>query len=72
MLKPASAAIDAEHDEDEDQAGRVERGHQLAERQQRADAVLADGEGHGAERADRRDLHDDADDAEEARARPGR
>ena len=54
-----------EHDEDEQQAGQVERAHQLAQRQQRADAVLADRERHRAERADRRHLHDDADDREQ-------
>jgi hypothetical protein len=47
------------------QAGRVEGAHQLREREQRAHAVLADGEGHGAEGADRRHPHDDADDAEQ-------
>ena len=47
------------------QAGRVEGAHQLGEREQRADAVLADGECHGAERAERRHPHDDADDAEQ-------
>ena len=55
----------AEHDEDEHEAGQVERAHQLAERDQRADAVLADRERHRAERADRRDLHDEADDREQ-------
>ena len=55
MLKPRKRGNAAQHDEDEEQAGRVEGGHQLAEREQRADAVLADGEGHGAERAERRD-----------------
>ena len=54
-----------QHDQDEDEAGGIERPHQLAERQQRPDAVLADGEGHRAERADRRHLHDDADDREQ-------
>ena len=54
-----------EHEEDEDQAGRVEGEHQLAKRQQGADAVLADGERHRAESADRRDLHDDADHVEQ-------
>ena len=61
----ATRAISAEHDEDEDEARQVEGAHQLAERQQRADAVLADRERHRAERADRRDLHDDADDREQ-------
>ena len=59
------AGDEAEHDEDEHEAREIERSHQLAERHQRADAVLADGEGHRAERADRRHLHDDADDREQ-------
>ena len=37
----------------------------MAERQQGADAVLADRERHRPERADRREPHDDADDAEQ-------
>ncbi len=36
---------------------------------QRPDAVAADGEGHGAERAQRRRAHDDSDDAEQGAAR---
>ena len=55
----------AEHAENEDQAGRVEGEHEVAEGEQRADAVLADREGHRAESADGRELHDEADDAEE-------
>ena len=55
----------AEHDEDEYEAGRIEGRHQLAERQERADAVLADGERHRAEGADRRQPHDESDDVEE-------
>jgi hypothetical protein len=46
--------------EDEDDAGQVEAQHQEAELRQRADAVLADGERHRAERAERRHAHDDA------------
>jgi hypothetical protein len=59
--EPGHAAQD-EHDED--QARQIERGHEMSERNQRHDTVLADGEGHGAERADRSGLHDDADDGE--------
>ena len=70
--KPWKRAMQPEHDEDEEQAGGVEGGHQLAERQQRADAVLADRERHRAERADRRHLHDVADDRRTARARTSR
>ena len=64
-LNPVHAAIAAEDDDDEQQARQVEARHQLAQRKQRADAVLADGEGHRAERANRRHAHDDADHAEE-------
>ena len=39
MLKPHSRAIAAEHDEDEQQAGHVDARHQLAELDQRAEAV---------------------------------
>ena len=56
---------EAEHNDDEDDAGRVERHHQLGERQQRHYAILADRERHRAECADRRDLHDDSDHAEQ-------
>ena len=51
--------------EDEQQAGQVEGAHQAGQLGQAADAVLADGVGHGAEGTDRGDLHDHADDAEE-------
>ena len=56
---------EAEHEHDEDDAGRIERDHQLGERQERRHAVFADGERHRAERPDRRDLHDDPDHAEQ-------
>ena len=59
------AADDAQHDKDEEQTSQVERTHQLAQREQRADAVLADGEGHRTEGADGGDLHDDSDDVEQ-------
>ena len=55
----------AEHNHDEDDAGHVERHHQLGERQQRHHAILTDRERHRAECADRRDLHDDSDHAEQ-------
>ena len=61
MVKPCEPGDGAEHDDDEDDAGQVERDHQLGERDQRRDAVFADGEGHRAEGADRRRLHDDPD-----------
>ncbi len=61
----ARARDAAEHAEDEQQAGSVEARHQLAERQQRAEAVLADGERHRAECADRREPHDVTDDPEQ-------
>src|SRR5450830_537540 len=57
-----------EHDEDEQAASQVERTHQLGQRQQRIDAVFADGEGHRAEGTDRGDLHDDIDHAEDGAA----
>jgi hypothetical protein len=56
---------EAEDDEDEEQARAVERAHELAELDQRPDAVLADRERHRAEGAKRRELHDDADDREQ-------
>ncbi|MNN12551.1 hypothetical protein D3C81_1255460 [compost metagenome] len=54
----------AEDQQDEEDAGDVEAQHQLAELHQRADAVGADGEGHGTEGTDGRDLHDHIDDVE--------
>ena len=51
--------------EDEQQAGRVETHHQQPKGQQRAEPILADGEGHGAESAERRQSHDQPDDAEQ-------
>ena len=64
-LKPTVAAIDAEDDEDEHETGQVDRRHQLAERQQRADAVAAHGERHRAECAERREPHDERDNLEQ-------
>ena len=62
--KAGPSRDEAEHDEDEQQAGEVEASHQLGERHQRGDAVFADGERHRAEGADRRRTHDEADDDE--------
>ena len=63
--KPWMRQMDAEHAEDEEKAGQIERAHQLRQRQQRSDAVLADREGHGTEGADGGHAHDHADDLEE-------
>jgi hypothetical protein len=64
MLNPQSPGNAAEHDEDENQACGVDGGHQVAQRQQGADTVLADGKGHGAKGAEGCGAHDDGDDAE--------
>ena len=66
MLKPVGPHDCAEHDDDEQQARDVHGRHQLAERQQRAEPVHADREGHRAERADRSEPHHQADDREQA------
>lgn len=58
MLKPEYAAIRSENDEDEQQAGQVEAQHQVGQRRQRGNPVLADGKGHGAAGAERREFHD--------------
>ena len=55
----------AQHDQHEQDAGEIEGPDQRDQVPQRADAVGADRERHGAERADRRDADDDADHAEE-------
>jgi hypothetical protein len=55
----------AQHAQHEQDAGQVEGADQLQQVDQRAEPISADGECHGAERADRRRAHDDADDAEE-------
>src|SRR5450830_1428579 len=55
----------AQYAGDEDEGGQVEGAHQLHQRQQRAQAVFADGEGHRAERTNRRHPGNHADDAEE-------
>jgi hypothetical protein len=54
--------------EDEDDAGQVKAQHQEPELCQRADAVFADGERHGAEGTQRRHAHDDGDHAEQGGA----
>ena len=60
-----NAADGSKHDENEEQAGQIERAHQLGERQQRGNAVLADSKGHGAESTQRSHAHDHADDLKE-------
>ena len=60
--EPSHAAQDKH---DEDNAGQIERSHEVRKRDQRYDTVLADGEGHGPERADWSGLHDDADDGKQ-------
>jgi hypothetical protein len=62
--EPGQARHHAEHHEDEQQRGDVEGRHQLREVGEAAHAILADGEGHGAERPDRRRLHHDRDQLE--------
>ncbi len=63
--KPDSRAIEPEHEQHEQDAGEIEGPDQRDQVPQRADAVGADREGHGAERADRRDTDDDGNDPEE-------
>ena len=65
--EPGEAGDDVQDDKDEQQAGQVEAAHEIAEGAERAEAVLAHGEGHSAERAERGELHDDVDDAEQGR-----
>ena len=52
-----------------DNAGQIERSHEVRERNQRYYAVLADGESHGPERANWSCLHYYADDSEQRVAR---
>ena len=59
-----NAADGAEHNENEEQTRGVKGAHELCKRQQRCDAVLANGERHCAECTDRRNAHDHADDLE--------
>ena len=51
--EPGEAGDDVQDDKDEQQAGQVEAAHEIAEGAERAEAVLAHGEGHSAERAER-------------------
>src|SRR4030095_7108619 len=59
------ARNESEHDQNEDETRDVERAHQLAERQQRVDPILADRESHRTKSADRPPLQDDADNREQ-------
>ena len=59
------AANSSEHDKNEEQARQIEGAHELRERNEGGDAVLADCEGHGAAGAHRRHAHDHADHLEE-------
>ena len=61
----APAGDAAEDDDDEESGSDVEAEHEGEEFLQRADAVAADGEGHGAEGTDGGGFDDDAHDAEE-------
>ena len=65
MLKPDHPQDQAQHAQHEDDAGRVEDQHQHAELSQRADAVLADREGDGAQHAQRRQPDDEEHDLEQ-------
>ncbi len=58
------AADAAQHDQDEERTGNVERTDQLGERPQRGDAVLPDRERQGTERTHRCETHKVAEDAE--------
>ena len=60
---------EAEHNQHEKRRRGIERCDKAEQVQDRAGAELADGIGHGSERADRRGLHDDGDDAEDAMRR---
>src|SRR5215813_6102609 len=64
--EPSDAAQDKH---DEDNASQIERSHEVRERDQRNYTVLADGEGHGPERANWSCLHYYADDGEQRVAR---
>ncbi len=72
QAEPGEPRDGAEHDEDEERARQVDAGHQLAERDQGAEPVAADGERHRAERAHRRQPHDDAHHLEQRVARSAR
>ena len=59
---------DAQHKKDEQQRGEIEGRDQPGQIGESADAVSADGEGHGAQRADGGDLHEDEDQLENGMA----
>ena len=61
VLQFGEPGYEAEQEEDENQARRVDARHQLAELNQPADTVAADREGHRTERTERRCPHDDTD-----------
>ncbi|MCY1438679.1 hypothetical protein D9M71_548880 [compost metagenome] len=65
QLQARQAHDGAQHDQHEAGTGQVEQRHQPAQVLQRRQAVLAGGEGNGAEHADRRQAHDHAHDAED-------
>jgi len=54
------------HEDHKHDAGEVDTGHQLAQREQRAEAVFADGEGNRAECANGGQAHDHVDHSEHA------
>ena len=54
----------AQYDENKEQTGDIDTGHQVPERQQRAKTVFADRKRHRAKSADRGRPHDDRDDTE--------
>ena len=63
--KPGHPGDAAQNQNHEQKGGDVEGADEPGEIDHLADAVLADGEGHGAEGTDGRELHHEADDAEE-------
>ncbi|MNQ59446.1 hypothetical protein D3C85_736940 [compost metagenome] len=66
-LPQAESAVAADRAEDEDHehgTGEIDASHQLAQREQRAEAILADREGDGTKCANRCQAHDHVDDAE--------
>jgi len=64
MRKPHTRATLPSTRKTNTDGGHVEREDQLGQRSQRGDAILADGERHGAERADGSKAHHDVDHAE--------
>ena len=61
---PEKNAIKPKDDEDEEDAGDVDAKEELAEREERGDSILADGEGHGPEGTKWGKFHDEGDDFE--------